>query len=239
MEGPFYTQAGDMGLVINLVREANIVLASLPKDSPDYIWKQERFEEAISVMRSIEYTEPQHDSDINFILKTINTIWEKGILSPLTLKDDEFDIIEDVDEAINKRYKWIIKQGNKVYNNAAYKTTVRKSYNHNLGTEVEMNIPPVNFNPVLYISKGGVITGEYICRCEIRPDIVAKHSFVIQSIINIPSSIITINDRFIYVVDHREPKLKILNEFYNVPVGFDNTVKNMKLNIRNYKKLKI
>lgn len=237
MEGPFYTQAGDIGLVINLVREANIVLASLTKDSPDYIWKQERFKEAIDIMRSIEATEPQCDDDINFILNTINNIWKKGILSPLTLKDDEFNIIEDTDEAINKRYRWIIKRGDKVYNNAAYKTTVRKSYNHNLGIEVETRIPTINFNPILYISKGGIITGEYICRCEIRPDIVAKHSFVIQSIINIPSSIITVNDRFIYVVDHREPKLKALNEFYNVPVGFDDTVKSMKLNIRKYKKL--
>jgi len=237
MEGPFYTQTGDMGLVINLVREANIILASLPKDSSDYIWKQERFKEAIDIMRSIEATEPQCDDDINFILNTINNIWKKGILSPLTLKDDEFNIIEDIDEAINKRYRWIIKRGDKVYNNAAYKTTVRKSYNHNLGIEVETHIPPVNFNPILYISKGGIITGEYICRCEIRPDIVAKHSFVIQSIINIPVSAISVNSGFIYVVDHREPKLKALNEFYNVPVGFDDTVKSMKLNIRKYKKL--
>lgn len=237
MEGPFYSIGGDMGLVITLIREANIILASLPKDSPDYIWKQERFKEAIKVMRSIEATEPQHDDDINFILKTINTVWEKGILSPLTLNDDEFNVIADSDEFINKRYRWIIKRGDKVYNNAAYKTTVRKSYNHNLGTEVETHISPVNFNPVLYISKGGIITGEYICMCEIRPDVVAKHSFVVQSIVNIPSSIITVNDRFIYVVDHREPKLKALNEFYNIPIGFDDTVKSMKLNIRKYKKL--
>lgn len=237
MEGPFYTQTGDMGLVINLVREANIILASLPKDSPDYIWKQERLAEAIEVMRSIEYTEPQHDDDINFILKTINTIWEKGILSPLTLKDDEFNIIEDIDEAINKRYKWIIKRGDKIYNNAAYKAIIRKTYNHSLGVEVKCDIPPVNHNPVLYISKGGIITGEYICMCEIRPDIVAKHSFVIQSIVNIPASAISVNNRLICVVDHREPKLKALNEFYEVPVGFDDTVKNMKLNIRKYKKL--
>ena len=237
MKGPFCTRIGDMGLVINLVREANIVLASLPKDSPDYIWKQERFEEAINVMRNIEATEPQHDDDINFILKTINTIWEKGILSPLTLKDDEFDVIADNDEAINKRYRWIIKQGDKVYNNAAYKATIRKSYDHNLGTEVVTHIPPINFNPVLYISKGGIITGEYICRCQIRPDIVAKHSFIIQSVVNIPASIISVNNRHICIVDHREPKLKVLNEFYNVPVGFDDTVKSMKLNIRKYKKL--
>ena len=234
---PFLIHDGDSGLVIKLVREANILLASMDRHSPDYEYKYYRLEDSINIMRAIDATEPQHDDDINFILKTINTIWEKGILSPLTLKDDEFDVIADNNEAINKRYKWIIKRGDKVYNKAAYKTTVRKSYNHNLGTEDKHIIPPVNFNPVLYISKGGIITGEYVCMCEIRSNIVDKHSFVIQSIINIPSSIITINNRFIYAVDHREPKLKVLNEFYNVPVGFDDTVKSMKLNIRKYKKL--
>ena len=236
MEGPFYTLAGDMGLVITLVREANIALASLPKDSPDYLWHKERYEEAIKVMRSIEATEPQHDNDITFILNTINAIWDKGILSPLTLNDDEFTQVEDAVESYNKRYRWIIKRSGGIYNNAAYKATIRKVYNHRLSIEVKYDIPPVNYNPALYISKGGIITGEYICMCKIRPDIVAKHAFVIQSIVNIPASAISVNNRFIFVVDHREPKLKTLNEFYEVPVGFDEEVKNLKLNIRKYKK---
>lgn len=237
MTGPFYNSDEDRGLVITLIREANIVLASLDKNTTEYQITYNRYKECIDVMRAIERTEPLHDYDVNFILKTINTIWEKGILSPLTLTDDEFVRVKGATESYNTRYKWIVKRGDSIYNYTAYKVTTRKAYNHKLGIEVKCDIPPVNYNPVLYISKGGIITGEYICMCEIRPDIVAKHSFVIQSVVNIPASAISVNDRLIYVVDHREPKLKALNEFYEVPVGFDEEVKNLKLNIRKYKKL--
>lgn len=238
MEGPFYTRAGDMGLVINLVREANIVLASFSKDSPDYIWKQERFKEAISVMRNIEATKPQHDEDIQFILNTINTIWNKGILSPLTLENDEFEPYSNSHILHNLRYKHIVKFNGIIYNQNAYKVTVRNSYDHISKCKIENGIESVNFNPCIFISKGGVITGEYVQDCIIRQEVVDKHCFTIQSIINIPVSVIYISDNnYILVVDHREPKLKALNEFYNVPVGFDDTVKNMKLNIRKYKKL--
>ena len=46
--------------------------------------------QVIRVVRTIEDTEPQCDEDINFILDSINKIWNVGILSPLTLKNDEF-----------------------------------------------------------------------------------------------------------------------------------------------------
>lgn len=237
MNKPFVISDADYGLVITLIKEANIILASLDENTAEYQTQYYRYKDCIDVMRAIERTEPQHDDDINFILKTINTIWEKGILSPLTLADDEFTRVEGATESYNKRYRWIVKRSRGIYNNAAYKATIRKVYNHRLGIEVKCDIPPVNLNPVLYVSKGGIITGEYICMCEIRPDVVAKHSFVIQSIVNIPASAISVNNRLIIVVDHREPKLKALKEFYDVPVGFDEEVKNLKLNIRKYKKL--
>mgnify|MGYP007057686606 FL=1 len=40
-----------------------------------------------------------------------------------------------------------------------------------------------------------------------------------------------------YVVDHREPKLKVLQEFYEVPIYIDEFIKG-KFNIRKYQKLK-
>lgn len=227
----------DYGLVITLIKEANIILASLDENTAEYQTQYYRYKDCIDIMRAIERTEPQHDDDIDFILKTINTIWEKGILSPLTLADDEFDKVEGNIEFHNKRYRRIVKRGNNIYNNAAYKITIRKTYNHNLGIESKCDIPPINYNPTLYISKGGIITGEHICECQIRPEIVAKHSFVIQSIVNIPASAIVVDNRLIYVVDHREPKLKVLKEFYDVPINFDEEIKNLKLNIRKYKKL--
>ena len=237
MIGPFLGTIEDKELVITLIREANIILASLDKNTTEYQTQYYRYKNCIDIMRAIERTKPQHDDDINFILKTINIIWEKGILSPLTLTDDEFNKVEDNIESYNKRYKWIVKRGDNIYNNAAYKITIRKTYNHNLGIEYKYDIPPIYLNPTLYISKGGIITGECICDCQIRPNIVNKHSFVIQSIVNIPVSAIAINNGFIYVVDHREPKLKALKEFYDVPIYFDEKVKELKLNIRKYKKL--
>lgn len=238
MEGPFYTFAEDKGLTITLVREANIALASLPKDSTNYLWQKERYDEAIRVMRTIEATKPQHDNDITFILKTLNTIWDKGILSPLTLKDDEFDSNNNIDDIRhNLRYDYIIKVNDRIYNTNAYKANIRRTYDYRLGTEIENIMSVVAMNPHLYIYKGGIVTGEYVSKCQIRPDVVKKHSFTVQSIINIPASVVEFDDKIICIVDHREPKLKALSEFYNVSIEFNEVVKNMKINIRNYKKL--
>ena len=216
----------------HFIREANIKLASLSESV-----LTERLKDiyyiTLCLIRDIE----PYKLNIKSIVNTFNIAMDEGLLSPLTLTDDEFNKVEDNIESYNKRYKWIIKRGDNIYNNAAYKITIRKTYNHNLGIEYKYDIPPIYLNPTLYISKGGIITGECICDCQIRPNIVNKHSFVIQSIVNIPVSAIAINNRFIYVVDHREPKLKALKEFYDVPIYFDEKVKELKLNIRKYKKL--
>lgn len=242
MEGPFYTFAEDMGLVINLVREANIVLASLPKDSPDYIWNGERFDKAIRVMRSIESTEPQCDNDINFIINVINRIWNVGILSPLTLKDDEFlNYADSNGHLCNTRYHDIYVDTNlnmSICNANAFNLYVRAAYSHDENKQIECTNEIVHKNHRIYISKGGVITGEYIERCIIRPDIIAKHSFTIQSIPNIPVCIIVDKDDSIYVVDHREPKLKALQQFYDVPINKDENITNRHYNLRKYNKIK-
>lgn len=216
----------------HFIREANIKLASLSESV-----LTERLKDiyyiTLCLIRDIE----PYKLNIKSIVDTFNIAMDKGLLSPLTLTDDEFNKVEDNIESYNKRYKWIIKRGDNIYNNAAYKITIRKTYNHNLGIEYKYDIPPIYLNPILYISKGGIITGECICDCQIRPNIVNKHSFVIQSIVNIPVSAIMVNNGFIYIVDHREPKLKALKEFYDVPIYFDEKVKELKLNIRKYKKL--
>ena len=216
----------------HFIREANIKLVSL-SESVFTERLKDIYYITLCLIRDIE----PYKLNIKSIVNTFNIAMDEGLLSPLTLTDDEFNKVEDNIESYNKRYKWIIKRGDNIYNNAAYKITIRKTYNHNLGIEYKYDIPPIYLNPTLYISKGGIITGECICDCQIRPNIVNKHSFVIQSIVNIPVSAIAINNGFIYVVDHREPKLKALKEFYDVPIYFDEKVKELKLNIRKYKKL--
>lgn len=239
MEEAFYVNPNDKGFSTILKREANIVLASLDKDSDEYKIKFNRFEETLRVIRTIEDTNPQHDEDVDFILNTINKIWNVCILSPLTLKNDEFYDYNVHGCYHNKRYHYIYHCGNgKIYNSNAYKLYVRAAYDAT--TNSQINIVPVTIssdNKLIYISKGGIITGECISQCIIRKDIVEKHQFTIQSIINIPVSEIKDGDSVIYVVDHREPKLKVLKEFYEVPVNIDDKIKNKHYNLRKYIKL--
>nr|DAG95280.1 MAG TPA: hypothetical protein [Crassvirales sp.] len=241
MEDTFYITAEDKGLSIVFKREANIILASLDKNSNEYKFKYNKFEEVLRVIKAIEYTEPQHDKDVDFILDTINKIWNIGILSPLTLKNDEFNDYNTNGCYKNKRYPYIYHCGNgKIYNDNAYKLYIRAVYDATINSQIDFTPTicyPSPFNKSIFISKGGIITGEYVQQCEIRKDIVERHSFNIQSVVNIPVARIIDGDSVIHVVDHREPKLKVLREFYEVPIYIDETVKNKHYNLRKYIKL--
>lgn len=240
MEDTFYITAEDKGLSIVFKREANIILASLDKNSNEYKFKYNKFEEVLGVIKAIEYTEPQHDKDVDFILDTINKIWNVGILSPLTLKNDEFNDYNTNGCYKNKRYPYIYHCGNgKIYNDNAYKLYIRAVYDVTINSQIDFTptiCHPSSFNKSIFISKGGIITGEYVQQCEIRKDIVERHSFNIQSVVNIPVARIIDGDSVIHVVDHREPKLKVLREFYEVPIYIDETVKNKHYNLRKYTK---
>lgn len=241
MEQVFFANSNNKGLSILLKREANIILASLDKESDEYLYKKKRFEETLSVVKAIEYTEPQNEHEIDFILNTIGRIWNIGILSPLTLKMDEFLEYKDSKSCYrNIRYSDIYvdnTDNHNICNDNAFNLYVRANYSHDKQSQIEYNNKIVYKNHRIYISKGGVITGEYIEKCIIRPDIVNKHSFTIQSIPNIPVCVIVDDNNSIYAVDHREPKLKALQQFYEVPINKDEVITNKHYNIRKYKKL--
>lgn len=242
MKEVFVINSYDNGLSLLLKREANIILASLDKESNEYLYKKQHFEEVLNVINAIESTNPQNEEDIDFILDTIKQIWNIGILSPLTLNDDEFSYYSDANGYFrNIRYRDIYKDNHlnsSICNDNAFNISIRNVYSHvNIIQEQYIGNRLINKNHCIYLSKGGVITGEYIQKCIIRPEIVNKHCFTIQSVINIPVSIIKDNDFDIFVVDHREPKLKVLKEFYDVPIHINENVRNKHYNIRKYKKL--
>lgn len=236
----FFVDANDKGLSITFKREANEILASLDKNSNEYIDKSEKFNEVLRVIKAIESTDPQTEDNIDFILNTINRLWDTGILSPLTLKDDEFyDYTDSNGYRHNNRYFNIyIDKTNNICNNNAFNIYVRAVYSHDCNKQVKHNPITLKRNHRLYISKGGVITGEYVEKCIIRPEIVDKHCFTIQSIVNIPVCSIVSDNFVIYCVDHREPKLKILQQFYDIPINKDYNIGSGNYNIRKYKKLK-
>lgn len=243
-EDIFKVTPEDKGLVITYKKEANIKLASIKNitEANNYV---AHAIDCIRVLRAIEASEPSSSQEIDAILDDVNTIWRKGILSPLTLKDDEFDLPGVGGIRLNTRYPYIYmspykdKGGNTcIYNTNAYKITIRHHYDD--VNKAEVTIPDIIIKgcPQIFINKGGCITGHFINLCRIRPEIVNKHNYTIQSIINIPaSSIFTKQFGRIYTVDHREPKLKVLRDFYEVNLSFYDDVDNAKIDIRKYKKL--
>ena len=238
----FKIESTDKIYVERAKREANIILASLDKNSNEFLYKRNAFRDVISICEKIDNIEWIIDEDFDFVINSINKIINIGILSPLTLKDDEFKETACSPITYNIRYPYILKDKYSIYNTKAFNVYIRSAYIHDENKEIKWNPHTIDGNHKLYLSKGGVITGHYIQNCFIRKNIIDKGRFTIQSVLNVPASVIKYKeddkDKFIYIVDHREPKLKALKEFYEVPEYFDEVIKAKKFNIRNYIKNK-
>lgn len=238
MENSFEITSDDKGLSIKFKTEANIKLASVENEKErQFLYMQ--YKNVLTVVKAIEYTEPQQDEEINFILNTINTLWYKGIFNPLTLDDDEFEKIDYKGFYNNIRYSGICKSKAKllIYNKKAFNCYLRAVYNHNNATQEQCISVTFYGNKRIYISKGGIITGEFIEDCIIPPIIVAQHKYKILEPFTIPVCEIIDGDDFIFVVDHRCPQLKEMMKQYVVTVDIDVTIKNKHYNLRKYKKL--
>lgn len=236
----FFITYDDLYLSKIFKREANIVLASLKEDSVEYIETKNKFIRVLNTIQEIESSGANSYADVYEIINSIKNILDDGIMSPLTLKNDEFDSISDIDgKRYNLRYPdiYMEKSTGRIFNTNAFNVYIRAVYSDILKEQIDAAPATHKKNRRTYISKGGVITGDYILDCQIRPEVIDKHKYTIQSIINIPVCLINYKDGSIYAVDHREPKLKSLMEFYDCVVSYDDKVAKAKLNIRNYKKL--
>lgn len=233
----------DGSLTTLLKREANIKLASLPNDEE----RTKTFydcQNAIRIAKAVDSIEPQNQEEVDSVLNIINTIWDKGILSPLTLNDDEFSEFNLNGIANNLRYYNIYKSDTVdengkyiIYNRSAYKAVVRKQYDYNYNSQTQITQKEFNLCPTIFINKGGKITGEHIDICRIRPEVVDKHCYTIQSTVSIPVSAIYGKELgVILTVDHREPKLKVLKEFYHVPISYNEEINKLNIDIRKFKK---
>ena len=176
---------------------------------------------------------PEHSVKIglDLILKS----WDSKPWSHINLSKENFD-----DLGKHKRAWYIQKNNIGIYNVLAYLVRPRRSYTKLKNNEITETLTSPIFpdwgeviDEKIYISRGGIINGDYIHRCYLKHN--GFHS--VKDSIKIPvSSIEMENDvNFILFVDHREPKLKALMEFYDVPILHDN---NIKYNVRTFKKLK-
>lgn len=178
-----------------------------------------------------KYPEYSVKIGLNLILKS----WDLKPWSSINLSEENFD-----DLGKHKRAWYIQKDNIGIYNVLAYLLRPRRSYTKLKNNKIIETLTSPIFpdcgeviDKRIYISRGGIINGDYIHKCYLKHN--GFHS--IKDSIKIPvSSIEMENDvNFILFVDHREPKLKALMEFYDVPILHDN---NIKYNVRTFKKLK-
>lgn len=178
------------------------------------------------------YPEDSCKVAIDLVLKS----WDHKPWSAISLSNENFDKL-----GRHKRAWYIQDNIAGIHNVLAYTGKVRKFYIHKENdtiVEVPVGVIMDNNGEVIderiYISRGGIINGDYIHFCYLKNQ---KDSYSIKDPIKLPVSSIEEEKgvNFILFVDHREPKLKALMEFYNVPIEHDD---NIKYNVRTFKKLK-
>ena len=181
------------------------------------------------------------DKDIfKNIVNLLSETFEYNTTQPISLQNEDFKGISHIIAP------YIIKSGDFIVNTKAYKTINRTHYSHNdkkeltYGEGILKHFESIK-NDNIYISKGGVITGEYIsdARLDNLEEII--NYYIIPKTITIPVSTIFVEkDNVIkeyLVVDHREPTFKKLFSCYKMKVIMDENVKSLKLNLRNYEKI--
>ena len=196
--------------------------------------KHENWYKVVEKITDIIDTHPDESCKvaIDLVLKSWN--WKPW--SPIKLTDENFSSIT------GRHYRtWYIQKDDKgIFNVLSYFSKIRRCYvveGENNVKEIEKGILDKNGDFIderMYISRGGIINGDYIHKCYLKNQ---TDDYSIKDPIKVPVSSIEFKDspNVIFFVDHREPKLKALMEFYNVPMEHSD---NVKFNVRTFKKLK-
>lgn len=178
-----------------------------------------------------KYPEGSVKVGLDLMIKSYN--WKPW--SSINLINKEFNY-----SGVHKRAWYIQKNDKGIYNVLAYTGKVRKFYieNENNIKEVPIGVTIDNDGEIIderiYISRGGIINGDYIYKCYLKNQ---TGFYNIKDPIKLPVSSIEMEKGvdFILFIDHREPKLKALMEFYNVSIEHDDSIK---YNVRTFNKLK-
>lgn len=227
----------DSLLTHNIKRDYELAISNIQnekdKEITDNIYKQ-----LINVSKGFD---DNIDKDMfNYIINLLSETYEYCTTQPISLQNEDFKGISHIIAP------YIVKSGDFIVNTKAYKTINRTHYSHNdkkeltYGEGIMKSFKSIK-NDNIYISKGGVITGEYIndARLDYLDEIV--NNYTIPKTISIPVSTIFVEkDNVIkayLVVDHREPMFKKLFVNYRMKILMDENVKQLKLNLRNYEKI--
>ena len=176
--------------------------------------------------KSISKSNKPNNSIVNYAINDVNTV-------AIVTKDGE--IIDKKDVLVmyanSKSHKQLIDEQKKRLYFKVFIDTLGNIYNLTNNEELYLPGKEELFNERIYITRGGVVSGEYINKCYIK-----NSNFYPRDPVTINCSRITnYEDINIYTIDSRSPKLKVLKEFYNVSINIDDKYKY--IDIRKFKKL--
>ena len=213
------------GFVQRYVKEANISLNYLKDKGEDITDALENYRNVLSMIEAIN---------------TLKTYWDCGTMTPLTLKPDEFNnqhnYIDQVGYLDNIRCEFIKKHKDDIYNFKAYKAEVNKCYimrDDMVCCKCIETKEICHNNPKIYLSAGGVITGNYVKLCKIKDEDVKRGEFTFKGSVTIQvNNIVYPDGHEILYTDIRNKKLNVLRHFYDVQTKFDNSFK--KIDVRRF-----
>ena len=239
----FKHDVNDSLLTHNIKRDYELAISNI-QNKGEIVYKNKEIVD--DIYRQLINASKGFDNDINkdmfkHIMNLLSETFEYCTTRPISLRDEDFK------ENAHIIAPYIIKNGSFIINTKAYKTINRTYYSHNdkkelnYGDGIMKRFKSVKEEDKIYISKGGVITGEYIsdARIDYLEEII--NNYTIPKTITIPvSTIFAEKDDIVkayLVVDHREPMFKKLFSCYKMKILIDENVKQLKLNLRNYEKI--
>lgn len=232
------------GFVQRYVKEANISLNYLKDKGEDITDALENYRNVLSMIEVINrFNADQFEYDVTKAINTLKTYWDCGTMTPLTLKPDEFNnyynyysYIDGLGYSDNIRCEFIKKHGNNIYNFKAYKAEVNKCYimRDDMVCCKCIKTEEICYNnPKIYLSAGGVITGNYVRLCKIKDEDVKRGEFTFKGSVTIQvNNIVYPDGHEILYTDIRNKKLNVLRHFYDVQTKFDSSFK--KIDVRRF-----
>lgn len=233
----FKHDANDSLLTHNIKRDYELAISNIQNEQSKEIVNN-IYRQLINVSKGFD---SNIDKDMfKNIINLLSETYEYCTTRPISLQNEDFKGISHIIAP------YIVKSGDFIVNTKAYKTINRTYYSHNYKKELTYGEGILKHfesikNDKIYISKGGVITGEYIsdARLDNLEEII--NYYIIPKTITIPVSTIFVEKNNVIkeylVVDHREPTFKKLFSCYRMEVLIDENVKSLKLNLRNYEKI--
>lgn len=226
----YLDESNHIGLASTCAREANIILNKETNEDRRNFFIEE-YRDLQKICQAIDNTNPECQEELDFYERNLVKLFKTGLLSPLTLTEDEFD-----EHKVNKRYSPIrIVDDSRIINSNAYNIVIDNVYDWKTKTLLKDYNLPGDVNDRIYLFRNGHITGEYIHECQIPDNVIERHCFAVQSVVKINCNLLITDDKHIPFCGVINPKLDALRQFYWCKVELDNEVFKAKYDISKIK----